>query len=330
MHEKLRALRRQVQAKYTGPDIYYRPDSTSPAFRSSFFGRVDVIPFPFVAVLHFDRQPHEPLFLASIDDLSRLVAQNESKEVQARRRVRRAVRALEGQLVAAPRTEEQVIGKSGGTEVRTTVMFRHALLRIARNSTAEWQGYNYSSGFDVTLEYSDGIGQDGRGNMRLNLRHVALASDFGLTDDFDLTPALARLFVDNQALLNARLPLVMDALDYRRLHYLQEADQKRHVLSYGFLLHVGGDSSINLPSLSEQLRAQETSEPVQTLASRYGASLRLLDERFSSVRSSAIRAWWYLLWDDVWRRNVNVPAIKKQAPFFSPWYRNSICVSIAE
>lgn len=326
----LKELRSIVQRTLTGPDIYFCSlESSSPAELSSHFGRVDVYPFPFVAVFRYDQQPRSTLQLKTAEQLSQLIRQNSSASVQAARRVRLALRALDGQLVLNPYIETRATAaqRRHRLEMATVVTYRFGKLQIAHNSTCEWRGYNYSSGFDVSVSYANGREQDQRGQLQTGSKRIISSAELGITEDFRLTPQLAKLFFHNKALLQARLPLIEDALAARRAHFHAEMVRKRSVLSYSFLLHVAGDDNFKLQALEKVLQDSESSKDIRALPVRYGASLKILSERIDTVKSSAVHAWWYLLWDDIWRRNKNVPSIRKHESFFSPYYRQSICVS---
>jgi hypothetical protein len=82
---RIMQLRRLIQERFAGPDVFYHPPNlTLPV--TSLFGRVDIVPFPFVVVFRYDQQPTVPLFLVDIDDLDRLISQNSSAAISASRK----------------------------------------------------------------------------------------------------------------------------------------------------------------------------------------------------------------------------------------------------
>lgn len=300
-HSKVHRLRHAIQHHFTGPDIFWRPSHhTSSSSVSSFFGRLDVIPFPFVAVFRYDQDPLHPIQLTDTDDLQHLVEQNESPEVQSRKRVRLALRALEGQAVFAPHVETKSVGKRHGVEVQTRVQYRIGTLNIRRNSERKWNGYNHASGFEVGISYVDGQGQDSDGGVHYG-QHLTLDSaGMGLTDDFDLCTSVAKLFRRNRDLIDTRMPILQATLARHRDFFRAEADAKHQALSHSFLFDVVAEDSLSVAELETMLKGREKSRVVREMVQRYGASLTFLEERMTSVKSSRIRAWWYLLWDDLW------------------------------
>lgn len=259
-----------------------------------------MIPFPFVAVFRYDQDPLHPIQIAETDNLEHLVEQNESPEVQCRKRVRLALRALEGQAVFAPHVETKSVGKRHGVEVQTCIQYRIGTLNIRRNSELKWNEYNYSSGFEVSISYVDGQGQDSDGGIRYG-QHLTLgAAGVGITDDFALCTSVAKLFRRNRDLIDTGMHILESTLARHRDFFRAEAEAKHQALSHSFLFDVVAEDSLSVTELEALLRGREKSRVVRDMVQRYGASLTFLEERMASVRSSRIRAWWYLLWDDLW------------------------------
>ncbi|GAA6064386.1 hypothetical protein JCM10212_002919 [Sporobolomyces blumeae] len=319
------ALQRRLLHDFAGPDVYFRAPEAANPLVSTFFGRLDIVPFPFVAVLRYDQDPSEPLFLRSTDDLRLLVAQQESLEVRSKKKVRLALRALEGQTLDAPRWEVHPLKDPKGTTVEQRVEYRQATLTIGRNSTFKWRGYNHASGFDVSLEYTDGYGLDVNGKTRSNMSLTVTGTDTGISSDFALTRALACLLQRNREIVEERLPLVEDALRTRRRYFADEAAEKSRVLSHGFLTSVYAEPVSSVAELDQRLRAKEQNSDVQNLVRTYPTTFRCLEERMQSVLGSRLRAWWFVLWDDLWRRNCDLGAIKSRPADFSPQYSTSLC-----
>ncbi|GAA5865770.1 hypothetical protein JCM8547_002772 [Rhodosporidiobolus lusitaniae] len=319
---RLMTLRREIQLNLTGPDAFYHPpDLALPV--TSYFGRIDVVPFPFVVVFRYDQQPTNPLLLTDIEDLARLVEQNQSPAVAAKRKVRLAVRSLDDALVFAPHVQVRNLGSSGQVDIERLVSFTSAVVRIKRNSSFLWRGYNFSSGFEVTLEYTDGEGAD-RDGRRQKKQHLVLEGpEFGLHDDFELTQPLATLFRHNRAIIERRLPEVEQQLQQHRAFFRDEANAKQTTLSHAFLLDVFAEDSLSVEELEYRLKATERNSKVRKMVSSHRDVFLRLEERMDAIKSSDLRGWWYLCWDDLWRRNHNI--LHDKPEHFSPHYRTSIC-----
>ncbi|GAA5821147.1 hypothetical protein JCM11251_001986 [Rhodosporidiobolus azoricus] len=318
-------LRRTIQERFAGPDAFYHPaDLDLPV--TSFFGRLDVVPFPFVAVFRYDQQPTQPLQLASIDDLERFVQQNEAPAVAGRRKVRVALRALEGQLIYAPYVGIRGLGGANGggrTEIERLIHFTFAHLRIDRNSTFVWRGMNCSSGFHVKLEYGDGVGPDRDGRPTKHQKLVLPGSHFGIFDDFNLNQPLATLLRRNRLIIDRRLPEVDARLQEHRDFFRLEAEKKHRILTHSFFLTIFAEDRQSISQLDFLLHKTEHNPKVRTMAKRYKALFERMEGRMEAVKANDLRGWWYLVWDDLWRRNADV--LKKNPEDFSPHYRSSIC-----
>ncbi|GAA5844290.1 hypothetical protein JCM9279_001756 [Rhodotorula babjevae] len=314
-------LRRQIELRHTGPDVYFRPEHSTLTI-SSYFGRLDVVPFPFVAVFRYDQAPGQPVHLVELEDLELLVEQNHRADVVAARRVRLALRALEDQVVFAPHVVVSRVGATGGAVVERHVSYRMAVVQLKRNSDFAWRGYKYASGFEISLEYADGDGIGEGGRQVRGQRLVLTGPQLGVLDDYQLTPELALLLRRNRVLVEQGLPAVERALLEHRNFFRREADLKRRTLSYSFLLKVFVDDSLSSSGLDAVLRSSERNPFVQELARAHKASTTRLEERMRAVSSDKVRAWWYIVWDDLWRRNHDVGF---PAEAFSPLYSSSIC-----
>ncbi|KPV73435.1 uncharacterized protein RHOBADRAFT_55175 [Rhodotorula graminis WP1] len=318
---KIIRLRRQLELHQAGPDVYFRPED-SPLPVSSYFGRLDIVPFPFVAVFRYDQEPTRPLHLVQLEDLELLIEQNGRPDVVAARRVRLALRALENQIVFAPHVVVTRVGATGHTVVERHVSFRMAAVRLKRNSTFAWRGYQFASGFEVSLEYADGEGSSGDGRSVQGQRLVLTGPQAGVSDDFQLTHELALLLRRNRVLVEQRLPVVERSLIDHRDYFRREADLKRRTLSYSFLLKVFADDRLSLDELDAVLRSSEQNPSVQQLARSHKASTTRLEQRMRAVSDDKVRAWWYLVWDDLWRRNHDI-GLPDEA--FCPHYSSSVC-----
>ncbi|KAK4705968.1 hypothetical protein P7C70_g240, partial [Phenoliferia sp. Uapishka_3] len=323
--KRLLQVRQEIQKFFTGPDIIWNPRHYPPAVVRSFFGRVDVVSFPFVCVFRYDEDPTNPIHLTGLSDLEDLIHQNGSPAILERRRVRLALRALEGQVVFAPYSETRLVGIRDGLQIESRIHYRTGVLRISRNSDVTWRGYPYASGFRVTISYADGQGQDSMGALRYD-EHLTLDVEaLGIPPDFSLSPAAAKLLRRNRDVIEAGLPRVEGALQKHRDHFRQMDEWKQGTLSHSFLFDVGTEDSLSLEDIDQVVQNQEKSPKIRQLASTHRGSLTYLQERKQAIGRSQIHQWWFVLWDDLWRRNSGiVPTLRNQASCFSPFYRTSI------
>lgn len=289
---RLLQVRREVQCHCTGPDIFWHPRHPPyPSSVNSFFGRLDVYAFPFVCVFRYDEDPSSPIALTELGDLELLLRQNESNSVLQRRRVRLALRALEGQAVFAPYTETRLVGVRHGVQVQGRIQYRVGALQISRNSDVTWRGYRYGSGFRVTIAYGDGQGQDSEGELLYDQRLTVEADALGIPSDFSLSAAVAKLFHRNRAVIQARLPQLENLLKTHREYFFNLAEWKQRTLSHSFLFDVVAEDGLPLKELEHVVQTRERDENVQNLVSTHRGSIVYLEERMNIVNRSQVHQW---------------------------------------
>ncbi|CAG8463870.1 23822_t:CDS:2 [Gigaspora rosea] len=97
-------------------------------------------------------------------------------------------------------------------------------------------------------------------------------------------------------------------------------------LSYGFYINVYDNPSIPLESLPALLMATETNEKVRSIPETEYPTLIYLYERMRIINLSRVHQWWYLFWEDLWRKNhKEIEDLRKYPQDFSPAYRSSLC-----
>ncbi|GAA6010574.1 hypothetical protein JCM11491_002978 [Sporobolomyces phaffii] len=326
---EIHELRRQLQYELAGPDVYYRPRSYPPlpSLITTYFGRLDIVPFPFTAVFRYDQSPTTEISFSSRSELEDLVRQQSLPPVRSARKIRTALRALEGQPVYCPRIHHETVkGKRGEIEYTRPITYTFATIEIRRNSELAWRGYNYSSGFDLTVEWRDGVGVDANDHAKVksDFKLVLSGTESGIVStDFTLTSPLSLLLRDNRNLVEQRFHLVEAAIDRRRRFFADEADNKRKTLSYEFLMSIFSETDLSISELDARLRQSETNERIRNLVGDYPTTFTALQERMKAVTASRVASWWYVVWDDLYRRNTRV--FVDMAPDFSPHYTSSIC-----
>lgn len=331
---ELRHVRKLIQANHTGPDQYWRPPSShhshstiSPAV-TSYFGRIDIVPFPFVVLFRHDQNPSQPIQLSSLKGLELLLEQNESMEIQEQKKVREALRALEGKRIRWDYSNVEIMnfGK-GKEELEIRIEYSEGILRINRNSNVKWNGqYNYASGFEVFVDYDDGTGIDLYGRPINNKKlSISLESVGIIGNDFHLSRELSHFFTLNQSQIKLNLPRISHWLSSYQRYFNDLAIEKERVLSYDFLFNILAHEDLSLAQLKQVLHRTEKDSKVTALAQNWNASFVGLEARMNWVRKSWLNGWWFLYWDDIWRRNQDITQITSQSDLFSPHYSTSIC-----
>nr|GAT44157.1 predicted protein [Mycena chlorophos] len=312
-YEWFKYLEGEIQQHFIGPDSYWR-GNTLPDGVTSPFGNAWWIPFPPTLVIHYDDGPL--VALQDISDLEAYIKQNSSRRVCRKREVRMALRALHGQIVTWPYLHITPIGSYSMWSccrrytADDSVAYTSCVFRIEQRGHLEWEGMQLGSGFQVELNYA---------------RDVKVGRDvIGLNDAYDLTPELARFLSMNQSLIPRRLDYIQETLTSYRQHHRKECRWKSHVLSYRFLTHVY-DRPRPASTLAESSVHSEQDLRVRELLSENEVVFDTAFKRWEAVSESTVRTWWYIFWDDLWRRNNStISGISLHAPDFDPHYPTSI------
>lgn len=167
----------------------------------------------------------------------------------------------------------------------TATHYEHAILKIKRRGHLLWQGLQLGSGFGIELKYS---------------RDMTVSSDvIGLTEDFDLTPALARFLQINRKPIDEGLFVIEEKLSHYRRHHRRECQQKKRIMTYRFLAFVYDhprDPDGLIPTLCEI----EGDCRIQELMMKSGEAFRAAYTRLEAVRTSELATWWYIFWVSSW------------------------------
>jgi hypothetical protein len=299
-------LRSIIVDKFIGPDMYYAPEFFTHKIKTC-FGKAYVVPFPFSVVMVYD-EDEKVLVLTEEWEIERFVQQNESKEIQRRRHVRQMLRALEGKVIIGPSSE------NNGTEIQ----YCRGILSIQRSKRSKWSNnYNMNPGFKITVSYVD---------IQSPNERVVGHDILGITEDFQMTEQLKRLFSDNKETVHIGLAEIQTLMEEYRQYYRDETKWKEETLSYGFFINVYDNPSIPLESLPALLITTEENQLIQSIPESEYPSLIYLYERMRIVNLSRVHQWWYLFWEDLWRKNhKEMPDLIKNREKFSPAYRTSLC-----
>ncbi|KAJ7630901.1 hypothetical protein FB45DRAFT_833713 [Roridomyces roridus] len=311
--EWFKYLEGEIQQHFVGPDCYWKGPEL-PKGVTSPFGNAWWIPFPPTLVIRYDDGPMAVLQDAA--DLEAYIGQNSKPEIQRKREIRMALRALEGQIVVWPYLHVTPIGSHSmwcccrRYRADDSVSYHSCVLRIKRRGHLTWEELQLGSGFGVELHYAKNVKVGGE--------------IIGINDDYDLTPDLARFLALNRDLIPKRLACIEKTLADYRHHRRKECRWKLHVLTYRFLTHVY-DRPRDPTGLAESSIQHERDLRVRQLMIGNEAVFQTSYERLEAVSRSRATTWWYLFWDDLWRRNHDtISGLKLHASDFDPHYPTSI------
>ncbi|CAD6898784.1 unnamed protein product [Tilletia controversa] len=333
-----RAVVKKIQISFTGPDAYWRPIRPPfPEGVSSFFGKAFVIPFPPTIVVRYDQGGNRTMQLTTLEEFETFAQQNEDHLVRQARRIRLALRSLDGQRVYCPYVKVEDVYENTGMfgrkprrhnySVAVPVTYVDGILQVRHRDPFPPPGaYNFSSGFEVSIVYEEGLREDAAGSARVHEPIVVSGSAaFELFDDFRSSAGLATFLSHNQVLVKSRFPVVDKLMEAYRAKYYDEARRKTGVMSYSFLTDIFSNHRLRCHELERAFERASCSEVVRQLPVRYASSIASLYERLEAVCRSEVHRWWWLFWDDLWRRNYrDVAALRKHRVHFCPSFPTSI------
>ncbi|KAJ3883366.1 hypothetical protein F5051DRAFT_391948 [Lentinula edodes] len=306
----------EIQNHFIGPDSYWKdPDDTVVPGCSGSFGNAWFIPFPPTVVMRYDNG--KLAVLRNLRKLEEYVAQNSSRQIQRKREVRMALRALEGQTVRWPYNHISSIGAQylcccfrQRYNADMSVHYDTCVLRIKRNGYLTWDKTQLGSGFQVQLNYDSKVVLDG--------------DLIGLTEDFELTPPLAHFLALNEDVIFSRLGKLEALISSYRRHHQVECRRKTQVLSYQFLPNVY-DHPRSTTRLARSAFEFERDLRVRQLLVGSDEIFETAYARLSAVSTTETATWWYIFWDDLWRRNHDtISNLQLHEVDFNPYYPTSI------
>lgn len=184
---------------------------------------------------------------------------------------------------------------------------------------------SYNSGFKVSLEYHDGRHLKSDGSYKTGVYHSMTAESLGIASNFALSNTLARFLQLNRHIIDQNITKIEERLAMHRDYFKEEIEEKQRILSYAFLTDVYGNEHLDRYSLENAL-AKEQDDKTRLMLDDHTGTVTFLEERMQAANRDVVSQWWYLLWDDIYRRNCNsITQLAKYEIDFSPKYRSSIC-----
>lgn len=184
---------------------------------------------------------------------------------------------------------------------------------------------SYNSGFKVYLEYHDGRCLKADGTYKNGIYLCLDGEALGIASNFALSNTLARFLQLNRHIIEQNMRKIEAKLAAHRDFFREEIEEKRRTLSYAFLIDVYGNEHFDKASLAAALEKEQHAR-TRAILDDHSAAICFLEERMQAANRDVVCQWWYLLWDDIYRRNCNsIPQLQKYGQDFSPKYRSSIC-----
>jgi hypothetical protein len=124
---------------------------------------------------------------------------------------------------------------------------------------------------------------------------TASGDAIGLTDDYELSPQLARFLAINETIVDPLVSQLEHALvRYREKHW-KECQAKMETMSYRFLSFVY-DRPLHPAGLAESSIEYERNLILRQLMVGSEDIFKLSYDRLAAVTGSKIATWWYIFW----------------------------------
>ncbi|OHS99263.1 hypothetical protein TRFO_08517 [Tritrichomonas foetus] len=312
--EKIKQARRLCR-ELEGTDIYYRCQAPL----SCYWGRMYIQPFPFRIVIVYDYDKHR----VTIGDKEILdfVAQNKDPEIMKARKMRQALRCLNGEYVTFEYSQEMKVKRGICSTEIVRVNFTSGKLKVKALANDM-----FCEGFEVSISFRDGQGQFDDGTPFQDQKCKIGHDELGLTKDFSMSDPLQRLFSDpgnRRKVIDKWNDFLERCMFYR--HDLEEERQdEEQDASWSFWYMVFDNDFIPFNHLCSYLDTFETNDELKKTTTLYRGEFDALYSRLKYFDSHPAISYWYCFWDDVAVRNTILKKIEAHPELFDLSNKNAI------
>jgi hypothetical protein len=110
-----------------------------------------------------------------------------------------------------------------------------------------------------------------------------------------------------------------------RRNLLRERYWDNYSLSWGFWYFVYNNDMFDMAQLEEYFAVFETNPVVQQIPNKYRKELTFMTNMIQHYNSNPCLAFWYVYWQDVFKKNSDLPGIKKNPTSFDPCCSTALC-----
>ncbi|POM58825.1 LOW QUALITY PROTEIN: Hypothetical protein PHPALM_36476 [Phytophthora palmivora] len=352
-------LRQTLRRALEGLDVYW-DDATGTRDghldSKSCFGKMYVIPYPFHCVVVYDDCNDETILRDDVDPkngeskLAKLLFLNFTPRIMAKRELRHKLRVLSTQKtwinfpfsrveqVTVPDGVIQTTDANGvtHTQVRfSTVSFvcYYTCGVIGVSSNGDAKGRIMAEGFKVSMTYRDGHGKAVAPNTGMVYQQsdrvaVMRESHIGLTSAMIVSTELRQIFDQTKEVWEAGLPeLCQQHQEYRQCLQAKHAEANA-TLTDAFWYFVYNDANLSREQLEEHFKHRETNPQLKLQVAMNQVALDSLYLRIQFIHSHPTVTFWYIFWDDVYVRNVEMRRLYKFKQDLDPRQPTSICYHV--
>jgi hypothetical protein len=314
--EEIGQLRR-IARELEGVDVYYKGEVWDPTY----WGRMYINAFPFVCTVVYDET--EKAVEIHDHNIGEFVRQNlKDPAIVMARKIRWALRCLDGEMVHFEFTK-YIRPLTGNicTVPEVACRCRDGYLRVLTRSNDM-----FCHGFDIAIDYVDGVYTDASGNDVPNQHVVVTNEDLGIDRVFRLTPSVERLLSDvrNRFLIDSKWEDLRERFQFYRRDLDEERQTQENVMHPGFWLLVYDNQFIPPEQLHRYLTEEEVNPVLRNLIKDRKPDFQGLYARLRYYDAHPAISYWYTFWEDVYTNNMFMKALQKNEEIFDLTSRYAI------
>lgn len=306
-NEAIRQARR-LSRELEGCDIYYRGEKEL----SCYWGRMYIQPFPFRIQIIYDFDQYKETI--GDNEILNFVQQNKDPQIVSIRKMRQALRCLDGETVTYPFEKDDVKVKRGlcGVE-KCHVNYNRGTFRVKTKANDM-----FCEGFRISLEYDDGYGefQDGTtfDSQKLNIGE----KEFGLTKEFNMSQELKTFLTtpENFAIVRNKWNDYIERCQFYRHDLEEEREEEESDASWSFWYMIFNNDFIPFEGVCSYLNKFETNPELQNCTTLYRSEFDGVYSRLKYYDSHPAISYWYCFWDDVAVHNSILKKIERHPELF--------------
>ncbi|KAK8884242.1 hypothetical protein M9Y10_043350 [Tritrichomonas musculus] len=301
---------RRLCRELEGTDIYYRCQKPL----KSYWGRMYIQPFPFRAVIVYDYENHRETI--GDEQILTFINQNKAPEIVKARKLRQALRCLDGEDVNFEYFEDNVLVKHGpcGHE-RARVCYKRGTLRVKSNANDM-----FCEGYKLRIYYTDGYGEFSDGSSFSNHKKKIGHEELGVNiETFELSDQLKALITEpsNLATIRTKWDDYLERCSFYRHDLEEEREEEEQQASWSFWYMVFDNDFIPFEQLSDYIHKFETNPELKTALTLYRTEFDAVYSRLKYYDSHPAIAYWYCFWDDLAVKNTILKKIEAHPELFS-------------
>jgi hypothetical protein len=176
----------------------------------------------------------------------------------------------------------------------------------------------FCHGFDVTIDYLDGVYIDNSGKAHGGQHVVLTNTDLGIDRGFSETADLRRLLTDcrNEFLIRSKWEDLNQRLKFYREDLEEERKGEEVVMNPSFWVLVFNNQHMPPRELQDYLTTHEHNPALRNIMRNRKLDFESLYARLRYFDTHPALGFWYTFWDDVFTNNMFMKQLQKNAEFF--------------